>query len=139
MKDDALVGVERSEELGRGVFSSRIARRSRRSVPHSVFLERAGNAGISVDRLNVAPLTKALDIARSVAAHRPGSFHGWAVVTAALAASSGRRVLATPQHDNPFHADIVLPDSAQEERDDQVQHARELADASRWRPVPHSP
>lgn len=139
MRDDALDGVESSEELGRSVFSSGAARRSRRAVPHTVFLERAGNANISVDRLSVAPPTEALNHARNVADQRARTFYGWAVVAAALAASSGRRVLATPQQDNPFHADIVLPHSAREERDDQIQHARELADASRWRPAAHSP
>lgn len=127
--------VEPHEELGRGVFSSGAARRSRRSVPHTVFLERPDHATISVDRLSVASHAEALDHARSVAAQRARTFYGWAVVTAVLAASSGRRVVATPQEDNPFHADIELPDSAQEERDEQVRHARELADASRWRPT----
>ena len=128
--------VKPSEELGRGVFSSGIARKSRRSVPHTAFLERQGNATISVDRLTVAPRADALDHARDVAAQRGRTFYGWAVVTAAQAASSGRRVLATPQKDNPFHADIELPDPAQDEREDQIRHARELADASHWRAVP---
>ena len=132
---DALDGVDPREELGRGVFSSRAAQRSRRSVPHTVFLERLGNRAISVDRLGVADRSEALDHARNVAAQRARTFYGWAVVAAALAASSGRRVLATPQKDNPFHADIVLPDAAQDERDDQIRHARELADACRWDPA----
>ena len=136
MEGDALDGVEPSEELGRGVFSGKAARRSRRSVPHTVFLEQHGKVTISVDRLSVAPRAEALDHARNVAAHRARTFYGWAVVTATRAASSGRRVLATPQEDNPFHADIKLPDSAQDERDDQIQHAQELADAARWRPAP---
>ena len=136
MEDDALDGVEPSEDLGRGVFSSRVASRSRRSVPHTVFLERPGNATISVDRLSIAPRTEALDHAQDVAAQRARTFYGWAVVTATRAALSGRRVLATPQEDNPFHADIKLPDSAEDERDDQIQHAQELADAARWRSAP---
>lgn len=136
MKNDALDGVEPSEDLGRGVFSSRVARRSHRSVPHTVFLERPGVPRISVDRLSIAPRAEALDHARNMAEQRDGRFYGWAVLSAELAASSGRRVLATPQKDNPFHADIELPDSAQEERDDQIQHARELADACRWQSVP---
>ena len=136
MKDDALDGVEGSEELGRGVFSGKTARKSGRSVPYTVFLERRGNVNISVDRLSIAPRTEALDHAQDVAAQRARTFYGWAAVTATRAASSGRRVLATPQEDNPFHADIKLPDSAQDERDDQIQHAQELADASRWRPAP---
>ena len=134
-RNSRMSGVEPSEELGRGVFSSRTARRSRRSVPHTVFRERLGNA-ISVDRLSVAPHTDALDHARNIATQRAQRFYGWAVVTAERAASSGRRVLATPQANNPFHADIELPDPAQDEREDQIRHARELADASQWRPVP---
>lgn len=129
-------GVEPSEELGRGVFSSRIARRSLRSVPHTVFRERLGNVDISVDRLSVAPCTDALKHARNIATQRAQRFYGWAVVTAERAASSGRRVVATPQADNPFHADIKLPDPAQDKREDQIRHARELADASQWRAVP---
>lgn len=138
MPDDALNGVEPSEDLGRGVFSSNAARRSRRSVPHSVFLESPGNPAISVDRLSVAPLPQALRRAQGVASGRGRSFYGWAVVSAELAASSGRRVSATPQPDHPFHADIQLPDAAQEEREEQIRHARELADASRWWPAPNA-
>ena len=132
MEDDALNGVRPSEDLGRGVFSSSIARRSRRSIPHTVFLERPGNPTISVDRLSVAPIADALDNARDVASQRARSFYGWAVISAELAASSGRRVSATPLQDNPLHADIELPDSAQEELEEQKRHARELADAARW-------
>lgn len=134
MAADALDGVESSEELGRGVFSSSVARKARRSVPHTVFLESAGNPAISVDRLSMAPIATALDHAREVAMGRERSFYGWAVVAAVRAASSGRRVVATPQPDNPYHADIALPDSAQEDREEQIRHARELADASRWQP-----
>ena len=136
VEDDALNGVEPSEDLGRGVFSSRTASRSRSSVPHTVFLESAGKPTISVDRISIAPLADAAGHARDVALGRARSFYGWAVVTAGLAASSGRRVSATPQPDNPLHADIELPNPAQEEREDQIRHARELADASRWESAP---
>ena len=132
VRDDALDGVQPSEDLGRGVFSRGTARRSRRSVPHTVFLEKPGNPTISVDRLGIAPIADALDHARDVASRRERSFYGWAIINAEQAASSERRVSATPLPDNPFHADIELPDSAQEEREEQVRHARELADASRW-------
>ena len=137
VKDDAHGGVEPSEELGRCVLSSHNARRSSRgSVPHNVFLERPGS-DISVERLSVAPDAEALDHARNVATQRGTGkkFYGWAVVTAELAALSERQVLATPQKDNPYHADIVLPDSARDERDEQIRHAQELADASRWQPA----
>lgn len=136
MADDPIELVEPSEDLGRGVFSGSDARRSRRSVPHTVFLERTGSVTVSVDRLSVAPPAEAIAHAREIAAQRARTFYGWAVIAAALAESSGRRVVATPQEDNPFHADIELPDYVQEDRDEQVRHARELADASRWQPAP---
>ena len=35
-----------------------------------------------------------------------------------------------------YHADIVLPDKAADEREEQKQHAQELADAAQWLPRP---
>lgn len=134
MNDSGLDGLEPSEELGRGVFSSRVADRAPRSVPHNVFLERAGITNISVDRLSIATRMEALRTAQETASRRgrDRSFYGWAVVIAGRAAQSNRRVQASPQPKNPLHADIVLPDSAREERDEQVQHARELANVAHW-------
>jgi len=37
------------------------------------------------------------------------------------------------QSGNPFHADILLPDTAIEDRDEQKQHAQELATEAQWR------
>ena len=122
------------EELGRGVFSSRQARRARRSgVRLNVFLERPGRLKISVDRLSVAPAGVAEATAESVAATRDASFYGWAVVTAGSASADGRRVLATPLPNNAYHADIVLPELAAHDLRTQRKHAQQLADASRWR------
>lgn len=132
MSDSALDGVEPSEELGRGVFSSGAARRSRRSVPHNVFLERAGTTNVSVDRLSIASREYAVRAALQVASQRKRSFYGWAVVIAVEAAQSKRCVQASPLPQNSLHADIVLPDSTREDRDEQIQHARELADLAHW-------
>ena len=122
------------EHLGRGVFSRRDAERARRGkVRLNVFLEREGNPRLSVDRLDVAPAAEAVAVAGRVAAARGKPFCGWAVVTAAAAARNGRQVEATPQLDNPCHADIVLPRPAVEDREEQKRHAQELADASVWR------
>lgn len=66
------VGPE--EELGRSVFSHRHANRALRStVPHHVFLTRAGENRISVDRLSVAPQSR----------------RGWALLDAARDKASG--------------------------------------------------
>ena len=125
------------ECLGRGVFSSRDRDRSRRgTVPHHVFLGKRGNVEISVDRVDLVSSTEAARIADGVATARNATFHGWAVITAKQACASERQTVATPRRDNPYHADIVLPDSAAEDRERQKRHAHELADASKWRERP---
>ena len=125
------------EDLGRGVFSSRNRDRARRGkTPHHVFLEREGRVEISVDRLSCAPEIEMVEIADRVAANRNATFYGWGVVVEERARANGRRAIATPQPDNPYHADIVLPDSAAEDREEQKRHAQELADASTWRERP---
>ena len=126
--------IAHDEELGRGVFSSRQAKRAQRSrVPHHVFLERSGCTDVSVDRLTMPSAEDAEAIAGRVAAARNSTFYGWAVVTAAEAQKNDRRVVPSPSPDNPRHADVVLPQAVTDDREEQKRHAQELADASRWR------
>ena len=103
----------------------------------NVFLSQKGSTEISVDRLTLAPEDKATAIAGKVASARNREFYGWAVVTAAKAGDDGRRVKATPTTDNPYHADIILPDLAAQDEEEQKRHAQELADTSRWRERPN--
>ncbi|MCY4155679.1 MAG: hypothetical protein OXD38_04175 [Aestuariivita sp.] len=124
-----------NEELGRGVFSSGHAKRARRArTPHHVFLEREGEVSISVDRLSVAPPGAALVLAEKTATSRKASFYGWATVAVSKAEANGRRVVSSPmpEYDNPYHADIVLPAVAKDDREEQKRHAQELADYSNW-------
>ena len=129
--------IRDGESLGRGVFSRRNVRRAR--VLYRVFLERAGVAEISVDRLDHAPPAEAVAIADGNATGRSATFYGWAVVTAQKANANGRQVKASPKLDNPYHADIVLPDLSVEDQDEQIRHAQELADNSSWRERPSAP
>lgn len=125
------------EELGRGVFSSKNAKRAKRSrVPAHVFLEKLGEPKISVDRMSVAPLEEVVKVAERVAAGRDASFYGWAIVTAKRIRENKREVVATPLPENPYHAEILLPEGAAEDREEQQRHAQELADASRWQDRP---
>ena len=131
--------VRPQEELGRGVFSSKNAKRAKRSrAPAHVFLEKLGEPKISVDRLSVAPLEEVVKIAERVAGVRGASFYGWAIVAAKRIRENCREVVATPLLDNPYHADILLPDGAAEDREEQQRHAQELADASRWQNGPNT-
>ena len=126
------------EELGRGVYSGRYARRCRRNrIPVKVFLERLGKLKISVDRLTIAPLDEADDIAAARSVGRDGDFHGWAVVAAEAAKGDTRTVVASPiLNENPYHADIVLPPDAAADREEQAWHAQQLADSSYWQERP---
>ena len=141
--------ISPNETLGRGVFSSTQARQANRGpMPGHVFLERCGEVTISVDRLDfaepedMATLGDAVAVGRSVGSVRTFygwaviAAYGWAVIAAEDAESNGRRVVATPQPDNPYHADIILPASAAEDYKEQRRHTQELTAASRWRERP---
>ena len=120
-----------AEELGRGISSSGGARRAERSnIRYHEFLPRRGVTEISVDRLSVGSLKESTAIADA----RNPKFYGWAVVIANDAERSRRKVAASPLEINPLHADIVLPASAAQDRDEQIRHAQELRDLSFWRP-----
>ena len=130
-----LNNIDPDEDLGRGVFSSNHAKRARRSrITHHVFLEREGENKISVDRLSIAPSDTALVLAEKTAVSRNASFYGWATLVANKAETNGRKVVSSPmpKQDNPYHADIILPDSVEEDREEQKRHAQELADYSSW-------
>lgn len=125
------VGPE--EGLGRGVFSNSAARRAPRRIALNVFLERPTVMELSVDRLDVAPPHEAITIAEQVGDARGKPFFGWAVVQTQQARTNGRRVVSSPlPGENPYHGDIVLPDAAGDDREEQKQHAQELADLATW-------
>jgi hypothetical protein len=126
------IGAE--ENLGRRVYSEAAAKRARRStVPHREFLAKRGDTSISVDRLSAVALDEVAVLAQDASASRAGRpFYGWASVTCDAASRNGRRVIASPDDRNPYHGEIVLPDSAASDRDEQIRHAQALADASRW-------
>ena len=48
------------------------------------------------------------------------------------AGRDGRRVVASPVAGNPYHGEIVLPDSAVTDLAIQLYHAQRLAEVSRW-------
>ena len=104
-----------------------------------MFLERESETRVSVDRLSAAPSEEATSIASAVGEKRGASFYGWAFLPASRARENGRETVASPIEDNPYHADIILPEAASEDREEQKRHAQELADASNWRDRPASP
>ena len=128
------------EELGRAIFFRSHRRRASNTglIPYQAFLEQAGERRISVDRLTRAPLPDVAANARRVGEQRdpPRNFYGWAVVRVSQVRNAGCEVEDSPLPGNPYHADIVLPDSIEDNRDEQELYAVMLAGMARWRPCP---
>lgn len=133
--------VSEDENLGRSLTGLYQAKSPSGRALREAFVDKRV-ASLSVDRLDFAPRSEMAHLARERERRRnpPRHFAGWAIVCARWAAASGRRVEATPQEDNPYHADIHLPigegDSAELIGDTRKEHALELAAHSRWKPAP---
>ena len=120
------------EELGRRISSSKDSRMARRgNVPLRLFVRR-DTRELSVDRLHNDFLREVTEIAVSYDKGRNRNFYGWAVVTQDVASRSGRRIELSPQEDNEYHADIILPVSVLSDKNERERHALELSAEARW-------
>ena len=136
-----LPDLKDSEDIGRSVFSSGAAKRAKRHgrIIPEVFLEGREADSISVDRTDHAPPSVLAALSTQTGQNRtpPRNFYGWATLTVNDAAANRRTVEATPTDANIYHADIVLHLSDDNERrDQQKQHANELAALAQWREAP---
>ena len=131
MVDPVKLGL--GEKLGRRVSSSSDRRAiSRGTTPVRVFFQ-CGRRSLSVDRLISGPhKMRANEIAANYDRGRGRTFYGWAVVTQEDASRSGRYVKPSPQPENCYHADIVLPDSDNKQM---RKHAMELSANVQWCPA----
>ena len=134
--------LEKSELIGRGVYSGRLAKKARRNEQiHNAFLERLDVDKISVDRIDRAPLTVFVELGNEIARNRSNGnrkFYGWAVLTVRDAETNNRMVESSPLASNPYHADICLlnlPDEPKSRRIVQIQHAVDLAVRAKWKDV----
>lgn len=89
---------------------------------------------ISVDRIDAAPTVE--ESAR-IATERDNAnghtFQGWVVTTVAAVTDNGRRVIADPTDDNPYHAVIKIPKCDDEEIS---RHLKEIAITAYWKEKP---
>ena len=124
--------------LGRASYSSREEKRALSGcIMHEIFLEKEGNNLLSVDRFGFCcskeQLTKIQDEnakLRSLPNQKKRSFYGWAQITAKIARRNDRAIQSTRLENNPYHADISLPEGIN--RDNQIEHAQELASNADW-------
>ena len=135
--DDIPTIIASNEDIGRRISRRADEYRVRRSNKSAskIFMPRKGEVRLSMDRLTIAPPGKisqiAADTIRKTTSDR--QFLGWAVVSVQDVADNGGRVVASPIPDNPYHADIILPDDTANVADDQKTLAVELARLASWR------
>lgn len=120
--------LAQSERLGRGISSSKHFDRFKKHGICSIkiFIHR-NRRKLSVDRLNDDNLSSVCEIAKKREVDRGRTFYGWASVTEDVASSNGRTIADSPQVNNPFHADIVLPACVLTDKKAMEEHATELA------------
>lgn len=126
--------IEPNEKLGREVFNEKTARRvARGTCPVSLFMYKRSPQAISVNRLSIAWWDKLIAIGEEHAVNtHSGCFYGWATIRAEDAASDGRSVVSTPTCENRYHADICLPSSVLNNRDELREQAVKLAAMTMW-------
>ena len=91
---------------------------------------------ISVFILSRVSDSKLTQIADSIAVQRGSNrkFYGWAELSVANASIDAREVHATPAPENKWHADIVLPIAAKDDKKVRERHVNQLAHLSTLRP-----
>lgn len=122
------------ERLGRRLSSRKHRNLVRRgNAPVSLFM-REDTRILSVDRLRGDWLADATDVAIGYDEGRGRTFYGWATVSEERASQNDRVVDPSPQEDNPYHADLVLPLIVMFNRKTYERHAVELAAQASWQP-----
>ena len=120
------------EELGRRVSSRNHSKLVQRGdAPLDLFVGKCAYK-LSVDRLHNDYLLEVTAIAVAYDNSRERNFYGWAAITQDVATKNGRSVELSPQPDNKFHADIVLPITDSSDKNEIERHASELAAKSHW-------
>ena len=111
-----------------------------RAVGHarmSVFRPPDDSREISVNRMGIASDAEIAEIGmRNAASDRGKKLWGWYILSAHAIKDAGCSVKLSPTHDNPFHADIIIPvpHDSENPRDELSRYARRLANRAEFRP-----
>ena len=142
--------INDNDKLGRAIFSRGQAQRAiLENTDHKIFLVQKGEQFISIDRFFSSYLEKLTEIQDKNAQKRSEietqkwhkgelkqenqpkrrSFYGWASLAALDARQDNRQVQPDPIRENPYHANIILPEDT---HDEYILHAKALAAKSEW-------
>ena len=131
--------IDRSERIGRGVFSNSVARklRERRALNwrkvRGLFSPAPGELTVSADRLDAADcvaLTALHDANARARAQQPSRFHGWFACKASAFTNRKGTVVPSPTADNPYHCDV---DARLKDRDDVGAFLSAIPLEQRWK------
>ena len=132
MRKKTSENIKDDDLLGRAVFSSRRMKRAKKGFVDFHAFFRKGSNNISVDRFGFCSDKTLTKIQNKNAKLRVQddkcSFYGWLQMTVntARGVEKERTVKATPTQDNPYHADIVLPNTVTDDFERKA-HAKEIA------------
>ena len=136
-------GIQESEGLWRDVYRERQKRawdcpaEERPFSKHTkaVFgTPRRPNARVSTslyDRVSLEFATAEGDRRASLIEGSKG-VEGWVVINAGDGSQGGRQVVPTPTDDNPYHAEILIPDEHLDSWEDAEVHLRAFVSLGRW-------
>ena len=135
--------IQEDEGLWRDVYRERQKRALDRPVEErrvsritkAVFGSTQGpDARVSTNLYDRVTLEYATDQGDRRAVHIDGSngVQGWMVISVRDASRGRRCVVYARQDDNPYHAEIVLPDEHARDWEDAEVHLREFLSLSRW-------
>ena len=135
--------IRQSEGLWRDVYRERQKKALNRPLERRVVHPHAQSVFGSPKRPNPAISTNLYDRVsleyataegdrRAAGVEGSKGIQGWLVITVADASRKRRQVVQSPQDDNPYHADIILPDEHAENWEDMEVHVREFLRLSRW-------
>lgn len=131
--------IDGSERIGRGVFSSSVARklRERRALNwrkvRGLFSPASGERTVSADRLDAADcvaLTALHDSNARARAQQPSRFHGWFACKVSAFTNRNGTVAPSPTADNPYHCDV---DAGLKDRDDVGAFLSAIPLEQRWK------
>lgn len=130
--------IQEGERLWRDVYreEQKQAARAKRSnySARSIFGPQVPNAEISTNLYDRVCLQYATEKGDDRAKQIKGSrgVEGWLVISVRDASREHRRIVQSPQPDNPYHADIILPDEHAHDWEDDRVRVLEFLSLSRW-------
>lgn len=123
-----------SDHVGRRIRQGDDAKRAAKGrIDHRAFVDSAPK--VSVDRLGIVT-DDVLALIADAETLPPRKFHGWAALPVAKILELGREIEVEETATNPYHANILLTEDEQVDKEARKDLAHRLSLIAEWRPRP---